>query len=143
LKITINEGFLETEVIINCHTTNDEILKMKSILHSFDKKLTGTKGGQIHIIDIKDVFYFDSVDKRSFIYTANDVYDTTLKLYEIEERLSDAGFLRSSKSQIINISKISSLCPDFGGRIEVILINGEKLIVSRQYARNLKERLGL
>jgi DNA-binding LytR/AlgR family response regulator len=143
LKIAINEGFPETEITINCHIANDEILKIVSILHSFDKKLTGTKDGQIHFIDISDVFYFDSVDKRSFIYTANDVYDTTLKLYEIEERLSGAGFFRSSKSQIINISKIASLCPDFGGRLEITMLNCEKLIVSRQYSKFLKERLEL
>lgn len=143
MNITINEGFSETEVTINCHIANDEILKIVSILQSFDKKLAGTKNGQVHIIDIKDVFYFDSVDKRSFIYTLKDVWDTALKLYEIEERLSGAGFFRSSKSQIINIAKIASLCPDFGGRIEVTMLNGEKLIVSRQYAKNLKEKLGL
>ena len=143
MKITINEGFPETEITIDCPAATDEILKIVSILHSFDKKLTGTKDGQTHIIDIRDVLYFDSVDKRSFIYTSTDVYDTTLRLCEIEERLLGAGFFRSSKSQVINISKIASLCPDFGGRIEVTMMNGEKLIVSRQYAKNLKERLGL
>jgi len=30
-----------------------------------------------------------------------------------------------------------------GGRIEVMLANGDKLIVSRQYAPMLKERFGL
>jgi two-component system, LytTR family, response regulator LytT len=143
LKILINEGFPETEIIINCNSANDEILKMVSILHSFDNKLTGLKDGKTYIIDSSDVFYFESVDKQSFIYTANDVYEAALKLYEIEDRLSGAGFFRNSKSQIINISKILSLRPDFGGRIEVTLQNGENIIVSRQYAKNLKERLGL
>ena len=76
-------------------------------------------------------------------YTAHDVYETPLKLYEIEECLADTGFFRISKSQIINILRITSLCPDFGGRIEVMMENGEKLIVSRQYSKSLKERLGL
>lgn len=143
MKILINEGFDETEIIINCKSANDEILKMVSILHSFDKKLTGLKDGKTYIIDSSDVFYFESVDKQSFIYTTNDVYEAALKLYEIEDRLSGAGFFRNSKSQIINISKILSLRPDFGGRIEVTLQNGENIIVSRQYAKNLKERLGL
>ncbi|NMC55885.1 MAG: LytTR family transcriptional regulator [Eubacteriaceae bacterium] len=116
---------------------------MVSILRSFDKKLIGNKGGKTHIIDFKDALYFDSVDKTSFIYTMDNVYETALKLYEIEERLSGMGFFRSSKSQIVNIAKISSLCPDFGGRIEVTLQNGEKLIVSRKYAKELKERLNL
>jgi len=80
-----------------------------------------------------------------FLFPTTTIITTraTLKLYEIEERLSEAGVFRNSKSQIINISKIASLCPDFGGRIEVTILNGEKLIVSRQYAKNSKERLKL
>lgn len=143
MKIIINEYHPDTEIIINCPQVTGDILKIVSMLRSFDKKVSGTKDGQTHIIDINDVFYFDSVDKRSFIYTANDVFHTPLKLYEIEERLSDIGFFRCSKSQIVNIKKILSLCPDFGGRVEITMLNGEKLIISRQYTKSFKERLGL
>ena len=143
MKIIVNEGFSDTEVIINCPQASDEVLKMVSIIQSFDKKLSGIKDGQTFIIDSRDVLYFDTVDKRNFLYTTDDVFDTTLKLYEIEERLTNTGFIRSSKSQIINITKIKSLRPDFGGKMEVTMLNGEKLIVSRQYTKLLKERLGL
>jgi len=71
------------------------------------------------------------------------VYELPLKLYELEEILASAGFIRSAKSQVLNLYKIDSLCPDFGGRIEVTMQNGERLIVSRQYAKQLKERLGI
>ena len=95
------------------------------------------------MIDTGDILYFESVDKSSFLYTESDVYELSLRLYEIEEILSDAGFIRSAKSQILNTHKIASLCPDFGGRIEVTMMGGERLIVSRQYAKLLKERLGI
>jgi DNA-binding LytR/AlgR family response regulator len=83
------------------------------------------------------------VDKRCFLYTADDVFETSLKLYEIEEVLADMGFFRNSKSQILNIAKIESLCPELGGRIEAIMENGYQLIVSRQYAKIFKEKVGL
>ena len=113
------------------------------MLWGYDKKFSGVQNGQTHMIDKQEILYFESVDKRCFIYTANETYETSMKLYEIEEYMPETGFFRSSKSQIINIFKIASLCPDFGGRIEVIMENKEKLIVSRQYAKLLKERLGL
>lgn len=116
---------------------------MVALLQSLDKKLAGMKNGEMFVVDSRDVLYFDTVDKHNFIYTENDVFDTSLRLYEIEEQLSNIGFIRCSKSMIINISKIKSLCPDFGGRMEVTMSNGEKLIVSRQYTKLLKERLGL
>ena len=143
LKIEIQEGFEDVEIIIRCPEITDKIRKMESLLHGSRQRLSCGKDGVTHLIDKQDVLYFESVDKRCFIYTEDDVYETALKLYEIEEMLSEAGFLRSAKSQILNIAKIKSLCPDFGGRIEVIMDNGEKLIVSRQYAKILKERLGL
>ena len=143
MKIEIQEGFDSVQVIIKCPKANDEIHKIKTLLHGFDKKLTCTKDGVMKLIDKRDVLYFESVDKNCFLYTSDNVFETSLKLYEIEEMLADAGFFRSSKSQILNIAKIESLCPDFGGRIEAVMENGYQLIVSRQYAKILKEKVGL
>ena len=143
LKIEIKEGFDDVEVIIKCPEITEDIRKMESLLHGYGQRISCSKDGATYLIDEQDVLYFESVDKRCFVYTAEDVYQTSLRLYEIEEMLLDAGFLRSAKSQILNIAKIKSLCPDFGGRIEVIMDNGEKLIVSRQYAKILKGRLGI
>lgn len=143
MKVNIQEGYSEVEVIIKCPEATDSIRKIETLLQGFEKRLTCTKDGSTCFIDRGDVLYFESVDKRCYLYTADDVYDVQFKLYEIEELLSEADFIRSSKSQVLNMAKIESLCPDFGGRIEAIMINGEKLIVSRQYAKILKERLGL
>jgi DNA-binding LytR/AlgR family response regulator len=143
VKVEISEGHSDVEVLIKCPEATEDINRMVSVLQGFDNKLQGTKNGKIHLIDAKDVLYFESVDKQCFIYTDKDVYDTPLKLYEIEEQLTDKGFIRTSKSQILNIFQIESLCPDFGGRIEVSLKNGEILVVSRSYSKLLKERLGI
>lgn len=143
MKVEIVEGYSDIEVTIKCPQATEEINKMAAIMQGFGEKLSGSKNGKIYFVDVKDVLYFESVDKRCFIYTEKDEYETFLKLYEIEEQLTIKGFIRNAKSQILNIAKIESLCPDFGGRIEVILKNGEKLIVSRQYSKLLKERLGL
>jgi len=143
LKIIVNEGKPDIEVVINCPQITDDIQKIISMLHGFDKKLLGTKDKQKYIIDPADIFYFEAVDKHNFIYTENDIFETSLKLNEIEEMFFDTGFFRISKAQIVNISKIQSLCPDFGSRIDLTLKNGEMLIVSRQYSKLLKERLGI
>lgn len=143
LKIEVREGCADVEVIINCPEATDEIQLMVSLLQSRQQKMPCTKDGATHFIDKQDALYFESVDKRCFLYTASDVYETSLRLYEIETLLKEDGFVRTAKAQIINLAKIDSLCPDFGGRVEAVMENGEKLIVSRQYARQLKERLGL
>jgi len=143
MEVVIQEGCLNIELVIKCPEATDEIQKLASLLRGLGQKMPGMKDGQTFLIDRHDILYFESVDKRCFIYTASDVYETVLKLYEIEEWLADGIFFRSSKSQVVNIKKIKSLCPEFGGRIEAVLENSEVLMVSRQYAKLFKERLGL
>lgn len=145
MNIIINENSSidETQITINCRQANDQVLKIIATLRAFDKKLTGMKNGETHIIDAANVLYIDTVDKKTFIYTLNDFYETPLRLYEIEERLIASDFFRASKSVIVNLNQIKKLKPDLGGRLEVTLVSSEKLYISRQYVVNIKQKLGL
>jgi len=143
LKIKLEEGFPETMVTIQCIKITDEIRNIESMLLNSGKKFRCTKNYETHLLNKWDILYFESVDKQCFLYTDTEVYETNLKLYELEEILGDDGFFRNAKSQIVNITKITSIRPDFGGRIEVVMENGERTIISRQYAKQFKERIGL
>lgn len=143
MKVEILEGYSNIEITVKCPQITKDILRLESLLHGYAKEFSCTKEGTTYLIDINDVLYFESVDKQTFLYTEANVYELPLRLYEIEEILANTGFIRSAKSQILNTYKISSLRPDFGSRIEVTMAGGERLIVSRQYAPLLKERLGL
>lgn len=68
------------------------------------------------------------------------IYETEMKLYELEEQY---GFFRATKSCVLNLKFIRSLKTDFNRRIKVTMENGEQIIVSRQYAEELKNRLGV
>ena len=75
----------DTEIIINCRQTNDEILKLIAMLRVLDCKLTGMKNHETYILEAAKILYIDTVDKKTFFYTGKDVYETPLKLYELEE----------------------------------------------------------
>lgn len=145
MKIQLNQGsqFSETEITINCRETSEDILRLLAILRSFDQKITGTKDGETFILSAQAILYIDTVDKKTFFYTAKDIYETSLKLYELEERLEAFDFFRASKSSIINLRQVKSLRPEFGGRLILTMNNGEHLWVSRQYSRAIKNKLGL
>ena len=68
---------------------------------------------------------------------------SALRLYELEERFAGEGFVRASKAVVINLDRLRSLRPDFGGRLILTMDNGEKLFASRQYAGYVKKRLGI
>lgn len=148
MKVTIDEAsnHEELEIIIKCKSLDEHVLQILNAIKQndqSDKKLIGYENGVMCLIDPSDIYYFESVDKRNFIYTQEKVYDTPLKLYEIEMRFMQGDFFRASKASIINITKIKSLAHAFNGRMEVILENDEKLLVSRKYVENLKEKLGI
>ena len=133
----------EDEIIIRCNQLDESILQMIYGIKMNQNKLVGTYNVQMQIIDPKDVFYFEAVDNKVFIYCEKQVYETKLKLYEIEEEYEKTDFFRASKSIILNLSKIKNLSPAFNGRFEALLKNKEKVIISRQFVPVLKKKLGI
>ena len=145
MKITIldcPEGE-EEEIIVKCRQADDQILKMVYAVKAGREKLTAFKDGSILQINPKEIFYFEAVESKMFLYLEQDVYEAKYKLYELEERFHGTDFFRVSKSTILNLAKVSRLNPALGGRFEAQMKNGEKLIISRQYVPALKEKLGL
>ena len=145
MKITIQdlpEGE-EEEIVIRCRGMDEQLLKLVYALRAGREKLTVSRQERLFRILPSAVYYFEAVDNRVFAYLEKDVYETKLKLYELEERLAGTDFFRASKSTVINLAKVESLSPAFNGRFEAAMKNGEKLIVSRQYVPVLKDKLGL
>ena len=145
MKITIEErqDAEDIEVAIVCKRADRRVLDMVARLRMLDRKVTGSVDGSTRVVGAEDVLYVESVDKRTFIYTADEVLETGLRLYEMEERLADCDFLRVSKGCVVNFRKIASLRPDVGGRIVATMDNGEQVVVSRQYAPDVKRKLGM
>lgn len=145
IKITIENipDGIESEIIIKCNEVDDSLLQLIDSIKSTSKKLVGITDLQMHIINPRDVFYFESVDNKVFIYCQEKVFESRLKLYEIEKAYENWDFFRASKSTILNITKIDSVRPVFYGRFEALLQNGEKVFISRQYVPVLRKKLGL
>lgn len=145
MKVTLDcdKNNMEDEIVIRCAQVTDNILKIISLANAPAKKLTGSIDRQVFVLESKEIYYFESVDDKVYICTKDKVYDCALKLYEIEKDFPESDFLRANKSTIINLAHVKSLNPLLNGRIEVELENGEKQIISRQYAPVLKTKLGI
>jgi len=145
LKIIIEnipEGS-EPEIIVRCNEPDESLMELIYSIKSNSQKLIGIIDSKIHIISPKEVFYFESVDNKVFIYCQEEVFESKLRLYEIEKEYENWDFFRASKSTILNITKIEYLSPVFYGRFEALLKNGERVYISRQYVPIFKKKLGL
>ena len=145
MKVSIEEISREKDeqIIIRCYEVNDDILKLLNKLKTGSTVLLGYGEDYIHRLRIADVYYFEAVDNKVFIYCKVNVYESKKKLYELEELCEGKKFFRASKSSIINLAKISFVRPSISGRFEAKLDNGESVSVSRQYVPVLKKMLGL
>ena len=143
LEITQDEQLKETEINIRCARMDEKMSALVSAIRLLDNQLTGTLNGETYLLDARDIYYIDTVDKRTFLYAEKLVYESQLRLYELEDRLYGSGFLRAGKSLLVNFNQIRSLRADFGGRMRLTMKNGELCLVSRQYVVTFKERLGL
>ncbi len=145
MKVTVEEcpGLEQTEVSVRCPRLDGQVSRLVELLRLSDARLTGEKDGETCILDGSEVLYIDTVDRGTFLYTEEGVYQTRLRLYELEEQLTGWDFIRVSKSAIVNFDRVRSLRPDFGGRMRLTMSNGEVVVANRQYVPAIKAKLGL
>ncbi len=143
ISININENINETEITVAANQLNPEIERIIAALRILDRQITVVKDDETYILDVSKIVYAESVDRKTFVYTLEDCYESKLKLYEIEDQLCHSGFIRASKSCLLQLKYIRSLKAEINRKIRVTLENGEQIIVSRQYADELKHRLGV
>ncbi len=140
MKISINveEEIKDIEVVISCSRLTPEIEKVLATLRMMERQLLVKKGEETYILDVSKVIYLESVDRRTFVYTRENVYESGFKLYELEQQLEECGFFRASKSCVAALRYIRSLKTDVNRKIKVTMENGEQIMVSRQYAEDRK-----
>ena len=146
LKLIENQSAEDITVTIEYREKEERVNELIDFVEHLDEMehcFTASAGGRIYSIRAKDILYVESVDRKTFGYTAEEVYELGCKLYEIEERYKQFDYFRISKSCIVNLKKIHSLKPEFGGKILATMENKEKLYISRQYAPLLREKIGL
>lgn len=93
-------------------------------------------------IPLSKILYFEADSEQVFAYTLEEIYNVKLRLYQVEEQARSAGIIRVSKSHLINVRKIESVRPALNSRMYVKMPNGEEVLVSRKYARSLKDAIG-
>lgn len=133
----------EEAIIIRCREMDESLLWLVNGFKVKKEKLTVKKGDKILQVEPGEVYYFEAVDNKVFLYTKENVYEIRLKLYELERRFEGTDFFRASKSVILNLAKVQNFYPVFNGKFEALMKNGERVVISRQYVPILKNKLGI
>ncbi len=97
--------------------------------------------GEEVILDPDEIYYLDHIERKLFAYTKDGVYRLMNTLTSCEEMLWNYGFVRVSKSNLINIYRIRRLKPDVNMKVYAFFDNGERICINRNYKKSFQEYL--
>ena len=143
IEIDINEKYTETGVKICAPALTKDVENVIAMMRMINMQIGVKKGDETYLLDADRILYIEAVDRKTFVYTDDETYESELKLYEMEQELLKRDFLRVSKQSIVNLRKIKSLKADINRKLRVTLQNGEQIVVSRMYSDELRRKLGL
>ncbi|AFA47731.1 LytTR family DNA-binding domain-containing protein [Acetobacterium woodii] len=141
LKLIQNKNQDEVEVQIIYSEMNNTVKTLIDKIKTSQSKLIGYRDNEKMVIKAEEILYIESVDKKTFLYCNNAVYQSQLKLYQVREVLKNLNFAQISKSCILNIDMLISIRPLANSRMEAVIISGERLNVNRKFIPQIKEML--
>ncbi len=144
VEIKIDTSCSEPKVIILTDTMTEEVNAIVQKLSDRNLPIiSGTKDGKTKILEQDELFRIYAGGGKVFAETNYGEYLLRLRLYEAEDRLNPAQFVRISNSEIINLKKVKNFDLSFVGTISVEMTNGTTTYVSRRYVAKIKKLLGL
>ena len=144
IKLHIDPSLSETEVIVRAPARTPEVDALLDRLAASDAPLLGFwEDGAAVPLELDTVLRFYGEDKDIRAQTAEAVYTVRERLYELEQRLAGRPFARVSRSEIVNLKRVTALDLSLTGTIRMSLSGGVTVYVSRRYAKRMKEVLGL
>ncbi len=107
------------------------------------KTIAGRVSNEIRLVEIEDIIYFEA--NGNDVYAITNYYQLKLteRLHELENEYFDKGFIRISKSYIVNRNSVEAIIPSLNRKFILKLLNGQKLEVTRFYYNDFKKNIGL
>lgn len=144
IRIEINKNLTEKEIIIRGSYLDSEIQMLQNTISdilSAKQKFILYKGKKVFYQSPENILFFETESGIVYAHTREDIYETTYRLYELEELLP-GFFMRVSKSAILNTRSIYSMTRTLPSSCVAEFQGTHKQVyISRHYYRLLKERL--
>lgn len=131
----------QPEVTIAYCEMTESVKRVSDFVRYVDQTILGRKDNEEYAIPVSDIYYVESVDKKTFVYCETEVFQSNSKLYELENSLPRENFVRVSKSTILNVEKLKGIKTLVNSKLEAMLLNGERVCVTRKYLKVIKEAL--
>lgn len=107
-----------------------------------DVSLTGRTEDRQVSVALTDIYYIENVERKLFLYTKDEVYRYEGSMADVGENAGDTGLVRISRTCFMNKDHLREIRQLKNSRLEAVMDNDEKLIVSRKYLQDIKKCFG-
>ncbi len=97
--------------------------------------------GRILFLPVSEIRWIAAEENYVRISTENDTHLLRETMVHIEERLDPQMFLRVHRSSIVNLQYVKEVRTEPNGDFSVVLVNGQKIAMSRSYRSRVSEWL--
>ena len=147
IDIQIDSACIEPKIIIRTNRMTSDI---ENIIHAIENCMDSRNAmvmaydkGVMTLLSQREIIRVFIENRKLIIQTEDGRYIARGTLTELESALNPDRFLRISRSEIINMNKVSSFDFSLSGTIHVNFDDGTGTWVARRYVRSIQEILGM
>ncbi|MCW3777301.1 LytTR family DNA-binding domain-containing protein [Levilactobacillus namurensis] len=120
----------------------DHLATIITQLNQKNEVLWCYQDNEIRPVAYADIVVLQAVGNRIQVDTTDKTYAYHARLAHVIDQLP-AEFIEASRGTVINYQKIDHLELLGNGKIDVLMINQQRVQMSRRKIKNLKEKLGI
>jgi two-component system, LytTR family, response regulator len=94
--------------------------------------------GRMIVVDLADVDWIEAADNYVTIHAGAHAYTARETMSGLERELDPERFVRIHRSAIVQVDRIKELLPDFHGDFVVVLRDGTRVALSRNYRSRIE-----
>jgi two-component system LytT family response regulator len=106
------------------------------------QRLVVKSGRQLHVVPLADIDWIESADYCVDLHVGPRTHSLRRSMAAVESELEPAGFCRIHRTAIVNLARVRALGTAEDGELEVLLLDGARLPMSRRYRAVVEARLG-
>lgn len=107
MKLILKENpDIELTVTVEYPEENAQVSRIIQKLQAEEAFLIGSENGRSYKVRMPEIFYVESVDKRTFVYTKEAVFRSGKRLCQLEEELTNGEKIIVSRTYIPAIKRM-------------------------------------
>ena len=98
--------------------------------------------GHIHFVNVRDIVRLEAAGNYVLVHSTSARHLHRQTLSSLERALDKGGFIRISRSMIVNVNFLKALKPFPRGAYEIVMVDGSVHKSSRHYRKNIDKLIG-